>query len=165
MLWVFLAVSSNKHVYTLSSKLHCADIFAWKTWLFSPFLPFLFGPGSDNYGHECQVLSSLTFFSQIWCGDQTCLCRRPVWSSDYSEAGAGQLQPRHHIQGTHWYEAHVNQYFKVTVSVLQYRSSRTLDKELLLISAQWLFKISTCSASHEPRLILPFCTALNIWSK
>lgn len=72
---------------------------------FSLFLEFLFGPGSDNYGNGCPLLSSLTLFSsQIWRGDQTCFHRRPVWTGDYSEAGAGQLQSRHHIQGTHWYE-------------------------------------------------------------
>lgn len=159
--WVFVAVSSNKRVYIFSSKLHSAAELRIENMVVFPlfFLAFLLGS-------KCRILSSLTSFSsQIWRRDQTCFCRRPVWSGDYSEAGAGQLQPRHHVQGTHWYQTHLNQYFKVSVSVLQYRSNRTLDKALLLISAQWLFKMSTCSSSYKPRSILPPCAAPNIWSK
>lgn len=157
-----MALSSNKHVDVFPSKLHSAAEFCMENMIVFPlFLAFLLGSRS-----KCRILSSLTSFSsQIWRWDQTCFCRRPVWSGDYSEAGAGQLQPRHHLQGTHWYEAHLNGYFKVSVSVLQYRSNRTLDKALLLISAQWLFKMSTCSSSYKPGSISPSCAAPNIWSK
>lgn len=125
-------VSIHKHVYIRSSKCLCAadSLHAKHGWFSSFWGESLSGPASDNGGSGFPRLSSLTLLSsQIRRGDQTRFCRRPVWSGDDSEAGAGPLQSRHHIQGTHGYK-------RMLIGVLKSlfwfcRSNRTCEKELL----------------------------------
>lgn len=79
---------------------------------------------------ETPASSLSIILSQVWRGDKARLRRWPIWPGYHPEAGAGQLQSGHHLQGTHWYAAHkgtasVSHGIESAVCVLK-SNSRTL---------------------------------------